>query len=148
MEGEPLGRALGLTAKAMRERFDQQLAAVGSSLVSWLILRAASDNPGISQRQLAALLGIEGPTLTHHLDRVAADGLVDRARHPADRRVMTVSLTAAGKHHLGRVTAHAERLDAELRSLLSERELRTTLRVLNRLRDHYTKETDAQHPGH
>jgi hypothetical protein len=33
-------------------------------------------------------------------------------------------------------------------SLLSERELRTTLRVLNRLHDHYTKEADVDQAGH
>ncbi|MGI9034340.1 MAG: MarR family winged helix-turn-helix transcriptional regulator [Acidimicrobiales bacterium] len=147
MEDERLGRALALTAKVMRERFDQQLAAVGSSLVSWLILRITAGHPGVSQRQIAAFLGIEAPTLTRHLDRLCGDGLVQRAPHPTDRRAMTVELTAAGKEHLQRVTAYADRLDAELKDLLSERELRTTLRVLNRLHDHYTKDADAHHPG-
>jgi MarR family transcriptional regulator for hemolysin len=46
---------------------------------------------------LAASLGIEGPTLTRHLDRLEELGLIRRDRTGADRRYTRVELTAAGQ---------------------------------------------------
>ena len=137
---EHVGRVLAMTAKVAREAFDEKLVSAGSSLNSYVILKHADFYPGLSQRQLASLLGIEGPTLTHHLDRLTADGLLRRVRHP---RAYCVELTAEGAAHLARVTAFADQCDAEFRTLFTERELSTFLRLLNRIRDRYTKESDV-----
>ena len=40
---------------------------------------------------------LSGPTLTHHLDRMEADGLLTRTRDTGDRRVVHVDLTPAGR---------------------------------------------------
>src|SRR5262249_38805894 len=114
---ERLGRLLALTAKVVRERFDERLTEVGSSLNTYLILKHAGRLQGVSQRQLAELLSIEGPTLTHRLDRLAAEGLARRVRDPLDRRVSRVELTSDGLAHLDRVEAYANKADTEFRSL-------------------------------
>src|SRR2546422_6939069 len=102
---ERLGRLLVLTAKLARENFDAALGEVGSSLNTYIVLKQAAASPGVSQRQLARSLCIEGPTLTHHLDRLAAEGLIRRIRQVEDRRVWSVKLTIKGKEHLNRVEA-------------------------------------------
>jgi MarR family transcriptional regulator for hemolysin len=142
---ERLGRLLALTAKVARERFDERLTAVGSSLNTYLILKHAAYYQGVSQRELAGGLGIEGPTLTHHLDRLAAEGLARRVRDPVDRRVSRVELTADGQAHLDRVEAYVDKADVEFRSLFSKRELDTLVGLLNRIRDHYAKEAHVHH---
>ena len=140
---EHLGRLLSMTAKVARESFDAKLTAAGSSLNAYIILKHVDFYPGLSQRQLAAILGIEGPTLTHHLDRLAADGLLRRVPYPADRRAYCVELTPEGKAHLDRITAFADQSDTEFRTLLTPRELKTLVQLLNRIRDHFTKESDV-----
>jgi MarR family transcriptional regulator for hemolysin len=140
---ERLGRLLVLTAKVVREQFDQDLAAVGSSLNTYVILHNVETRTGVSQRQLATHLGIEGPTLTHHLDRLAAEQLITRVRNPEDRRVHHVELTEAGRAHLERVEAHAQGLDRDLRSLFSPAEAEALSELLTRVRDRYTKEADV-----
>ena len=142
---ERLGRLLALTSKVVKERFDEQLTEVGSSLNTYLILKHAAIYHGVSQRQLAERLGIEGPTLTHHLDRLATEGLACRVRDPQDRRVSRVELTAEGQAHLDRVEAYADKADNEFRNLFSDRELKTLFVLLNRIRDHYTKEAHVHH---
>jgi DNA-binding MarR family transcriptional regulator len=141
---EPLGRLIQLTAKVMREHFDEELAKVGSSLTEFLILKIARENPTVSQRQLAAWLGVESPTLTRHLDRLASDGLVRRVPHPGDRRVFFVDLTPSGHERFTAVLAQIIPLDAELREQMTPRELATLRRILNRLRDRYSKETHVR----
>ncbi|MDQ1427900.1 MAG: hypothetical protein QOK39_1376 [Acidimicrobiaceae bacterium] len=144
---ERLGRLVGMTGKVVREHFDRSLMAVGSSLNTYVVLRTVARCPAVSQRHLATVLGIEGPTLTHHLDRLAHDGLIERARNPADRRVSYVELTPAGQAHLDEVEAYAEQHDKEFRSLFSPSEAATLERLLNRIRDHFTEEADVHDPA-
>jgi MarR family transcriptional regulator, transcriptional regulator for hemolysin len=140
---EHLGRLLSLTAKVAREDFDARLTSVGSSLNTYIILKTADLFPGLSQRRLADVLGIEGPTLTHHLDRLAADGLLRRVPYPADRRAYRIELTPDGKTHLDRVAAYADQADSQFRQMFTPRELKTLFVLLNRIRDHFTKEADV-----
>ncbi|MER5209597.1 MarR family transcriptional regulator [Streptomyces sp. NPDC002838] len=54
------------------------------------------DGP-MTQRALAAQLGVTPRNVTGLLDALEADGLVARAAHPADRRATLVSLTDQGR---------------------------------------------------
>ncbi|MDQ6614898.1 MAG: MarR family transcriptional regulator [Actinomycetota bacterium] len=141
---ERLGRLLALTGKVVREHFDRSLATVGSSLNTYVVLKTAYLRPGVSQRQLAAWVGIEGPTLTHHLDRLASDGLIERVRNQTDRRVCYVELTPAGQAHLDRVEAFAEAQDKEFRSLFTPDEAATLTRLLTRVRERFTEEAHVR----
>jgi MarR family transcriptional regulator for hemolysin len=142
---ERLGRLMALTGKVVREHFDRSLMAVGSSLNTYLVLRTVARGPGMSQRQLAATLGIEGPTLTHHLDRLASDGLIQRVRNLADRRISYVELTPAGRSHLDRVEAYAEVQDKELRNMFTPDEAATLRELLSRTRDRLMEEASVDH---
>jgi len=76
--------------------FNDALAAEGGSLPVWLILSSLRDARPDSQQELARAMGIEGPTLTRHLDQLEAAGLVRRTPDPDDRRAVQVEPTAAG----------------------------------------------------
>ena len=140
---ERLGRMLAMTGKVVRAQFDQDLGAVGSSLNTYVILRTVATTVGLSQRELAAALGIESPTLTRHLDRLAAEGLLVRDRSLGDRRVSQVRLTAAGQAHLDQVESHAAQFDQQLRSLFTPDEAATLAELLTRIRGRYKKEADV-----
>jgi MarR family transcriptional regulator for hemolysin len=140
---ERLGKVLGITAKRTREQFDQALRSAGSSFHVFMVLSHAKRYPGVSQRHLAEQLGIEGPTLVRHVDRLAEEGLVRRVRDERDRRISRVELTPAGEAHLERATVAANRMDAELRTLFTKAELSTLYGLLHRIQDHYSGETDV-----
>jgi MarR family transcriptional regulator for hemolysin len=94
---EPLGRTLVFTAKTMREAFEDTLAAAGGSLGTWVVLSALSDEAEfVSQAALATHVHLEGATITHHVDRLEAAGLVRRRIDPDDRRARRLELTPAG----------------------------------------------------
>jgi MarR family transcriptional regulator for hemolysin len=93
---EPLGRQLVFTAKAMREAFQETLAGAGGSLGTWVVLSALSDVGCVSQAALAGHVHLEGATITHHIDRLEALGLVSRRVSPDDRRVRLLELTEPG----------------------------------------------------
>jgi MarR family transcriptional regulator, transcriptional regulator for hemolysin len=94
--GTPIGLQLARVSKSVGRAFNDALAEVGGSLPVWLILTALRGEAHPSQQQLARAVGIEGPTLTRHLDQLEAAGLVRRVPQPDDRRAVRVEPTDAG----------------------------------------------------
>jgi MarR family transcriptional regulator for hemolysin len=126
----PVGVALARTAKAASAAFDSAMAEAGGSLPIWLVLVSLKTERGASQRAMAESMGIQGATLTHHLNGMEAAGLVTRRRDPENRRVHIVELTESGEQLFGRLRAVAVEFDARLRSGLTEQELDEFVRVL------------------
>jgi len=91
------GRRLNLAAKSTRSYLEQHLAGAGSSFAVWTALSALKAEGPLIQRELAEILNVEGPTLTRHLARMEAEGLIERRRTSADRRAAIVHLTDAGE---------------------------------------------------
>ena len=130
---EPIGQHLTRASKAVSRAFDDALAAQGGSLPVWLIVLQLQGGTHRTQRELAAAVGIEGPTLTHHLNRLEACGTLTRTRDPGNRRVQVVELTAAGRAWFHEMLATVVAFDARLRAGLSERDVAAAHRLLDRL---------------
>jgi len=94
--GTPIGLQLARASKIIGRAFNEALAEVGGSLPVWLILTSLRGEAHASQQQIARAVGIEGPTLTRHLDQLEGAGLVRRVAHPDDRRAVRVEPTEAG----------------------------------------------------
>ena len=74
-----IGALLGETGRAWRYRLDQRLKPLGLSQAKWItLLKLAGAEDGMTQKELAERLGIESPTLARLLDRMAADGWIER----------------------------------------------------------------------
>jgi MarR family transcriptional regulator, transcriptional regulator for hemolysin len=132
---EPVGRALASTAKLVSRAFERELAEAGGSQPVWLILLALKQQSWRTQQQIAAAVGIEGPTLTHHLDGLDKAGLIKRERDPNDRRAVGVELTAAGDKLFLKLAQAAVGFDQRLSAGLSDKQLDAFRSVLGRLRD-------------
>ena len=126
-DGPPLGLLLATTSKAVGRAFNDALGANGGSIPIWLILNALKSEPRRTQLDLARAVGIEGPTLTRHLDGMEQAGLVRRQRGTLDRRAVQVELTRAGHALHGRLLkavisfVAASARDSAFRIILSAR---------------------------
>ena len=67
----------------------------------WLV----RSRPGLSLRELAQAEGISAPSLSAHVDRLEALGLIRRVRSSDDRRRVGLELTSEGRTTLRRVRA-------------------------------------------
>lgn len=131
---EPIGLELTRTSKLVSRAFDDALAAAGGSLPIWLVLVSVKAALHAPQRHIAAAIGVEGPTLTHHLNRLEASGLITRTRDPENRRSHRVELTDAGDALFFDLLRVVRAFDERLTAGFSERELSTVRRLLGRLR--------------
>jgi MarR family transcriptional regulator for hemolysin len=132
---EPLGLHLTRVSKTVSRAFDETLAEAGGSLPAWLVLISLKSRQLASQRELAEAVGIQGATLTHHLDTMESAGLVTRRRDPANRRLHLVELTPAGDALFLRLRDAAMAFDRRLRAGLSEDDVAQLEVLLTRLRD-------------
>lgn len=130
----PIGRRLASAAKEISRAFGEALAAAGGSEHVWLILLALKTQENANQRALAAAVGIQGATLTHHLNAMEEGGLVTRRRDPQNRRIHVVELTPDGEAAFLRMRTAAVDFDRRLRGDLSDDDLEHVGAVLARLR--------------
>src|ERR1700759_1332655 len=120
----PLGLHLNRVARTSSRSFDETLAEAGGSLPVWLVLISLKSRPRASQRELAEAVGIQGATLTHHLNAMESGGLVTRRRDPENRRLHMVELTPDGEALFLRLRDAAAAFDRQLRAGLSDEQTR------------------------
>ena len=89
-----LARASGLVVRSTNERLGRHGLRVRQYSVLTLVCEAQD---GLSQRELAGVLGLDPSQVVLLLDELASAGLVQRTPSPADRRTKLVSATAAGR---------------------------------------------------
>jgi len=142
-----IGRLLALTSKAMRSRADEILAPFDASLTTWIVLQAAMHAPadGLSQRELAHGMGIGGPALVRHLDRLEEKGLVKRRRDDRDRRITRITITPAGRQVHRRLKKVMHEHDEHIRSHIDPGDAAAFERVLHQL---YTSAMEEPTPDH
>jgi MarR family transcriptional regulator, transcriptional regulator for hemolysin len=129
----PIGLLLVQTAKVVRRAFEEALAEVGGSLPTWLVLLTLMHDDHRTQADLAAAIGIQGPTLTHHLNAMESEGLLTRVRNPENRRVHLVELTSEGSEKFQQLRQAAMAFDRRLRNGLSAGQLETLRGLMGQL---------------
>jgi len=132
---DAFGPLLHGVARAWRLKLDERLKPMGLSQAKWRTLMHLSVAPGpLTQAEIAAHLGIEEPTLVTLLHRLEGDRWVARKHAAHDRRCKTVHLAPRAQRVIEQISAAAFKLRHELLDHISPSELRTCMRVLERIR--------------
>jgi len=129
-----IGVAIAQIARRWRARLDQRIAPFGLTEARWLVLLSlARRGDGVTQKDLAARLAIEAPTLVRTLDWLQRQGFVERRAVPTDRRAKTIHLTDKARPLLLRIEAEAAAMRAEILADIPEQDLAACLAVLGRV---------------
>jgi DNA-binding MarR family transcriptional regulator len=88
--------------------FIRTLSSIDLRPAQYSVLSVIAANRGLSQADVAQLLGIERARLVRLLDRLEKRGLTQRLASPVDRRSHALQLTPAGQALLKRARALAE----------------------------------------
>jgi DNA-binding MarR family transcriptional regulator len=94
---EPLERLLVRAGQALQRRARAAAAGHGLSATALEVLGVLVVQDAPSQRDLAGHLRLSPATLTPVLDALEAAGALVRTRDGADRRVVRIAVTAAGR---------------------------------------------------
>ena len=125
-----------LLGRKWRAKVDERLKPTGMTLARFTVLYWVNEAPeGASQRELADVVGIEGPTLVRLLHALEAQGLIERVASNSDRRAKGIRLTAAARpllDELNRVTAEVSH---EYLRKLERRRLPSAIRLATEARE-------------
>jgi MarR family transcriptional regulator, transcriptional regulator for hemolysin len=82
-----IGFIVNKTAKAFVKALDSELREkVGVTVGQWKVMVMLVNQDGLTQKEIAERLGLEGPTLIPIIDKMEKDELVVRKIDPYDRR--------------------------------------------------------------
>ncbi|TQK10331.1 MarR family transcriptional regulator for hemolysin [Herbaspirillum sp. SJZ107] len=132
---ERFSAALHGSARLWRLALDKRLKHLGIGQSGWMtIAMIAKSAQPMSQRALADLVGVEGPSMVSMLDRLERDGFVTRAPSPNDRRVKLAHLTDAGRTVYDEVRKEAEAFRKNLFAGMDQQALAAAAALLETLR--------------
>ena len=128
-----LGFLLKDTSRRYTRRFEERAQALSLTLPQCRALLHLENNEGVSQKRLSELTELDPMTLVRILDRMEADGWVQRRFDPADRRAHTLWLTPKARpvlDHIGQLIAETR---AETLHGLSNEERGKLIELLERV---------------
>ncbi len=129
-----IGFVTNTATKAVTEDFNRRLEKYGTTRIQWIalyfLLRA--DTP-MSQKEMAALMNIQDPSLARLIDRMERDGLLRRIENPMDKRVKFLELTEAGRSKAVALIPQGEAFSNLLLEDITVEEIETFHRVLDKM---------------
>jgi MarR family transcriptional regulator for hemolysin len=132
---ERFSKALHDGARTWRLALDKRLKHLGIGQSGWMtIAMVAKAAEPMSQRALADLVGVEGPSMVSMLDRLERGGFVTRAPSAHDRRVKLVHLTDEGRKVYAEVQSVAESFRSTLVAGLDPQALAAATALLETVR--------------
>ena len=141
-----IGAVIADVARLLRTAFDRRVRTLGITRAQWLVLTRLHRHPGVSQSELADLMEVERASAGRMIDRLEANGWVERRAQNGDRRVKRVYLTPEAERVHRRIWRVAEATVDDALTDLSSRES-AQLRARDAERAHPAIERRAQETG-
>jgi DNA-binding MarR family transcriptional regulator len=134
----PLEDSLGFQVRDLNRLMQRALAARlaphGVAPGAWYFLRVLWEEDGLTQRELAARIGMQEPTAVIALRGMEEAGWITRIRSETDRRKAHVHLTPAGRALRETLLPEARAVIGEATRGLGAEETATLLALLRRAR--------------
>jgi DNA-binding MarR family transcriptional regulator len=111
------------------KRFGERIATIGLTTRMWGALNVLVAEGPITQQALGKSIGMDPSSMVSTIDELESRGLVERRRHPADRRAYALHVTDGGHETLARGRELAREAQDELLAPLTAGE-RDQLREL------------------
>lgn len=129
-----MGFVVNMTAKAFQKSFDIELRKnAGVSLSQWRVVGALVMQPGLTQKEIADKVGIEGATLVPVIDKMEKEGLLKRKPDSSDRRVNRIYLTQKADSLWESMVECALKIRKSSTKNISENDIQTTLETLRKI---------------
>jgi DNA-binding MarR family transcriptional regulator len=109
---------VGKAAQQVARRAREKLEPHGVTPTRYAVLKVLSDAEGRTGAELGARLGIDSATTTGVVDRLAANGLLERRPDPRDRRLQRLFLTLEARSRQPALDFEMDQLNREVESEL------------------------------
>lgn len=139
------GLRFSLLARRWRQSLDLRLAAAGLTDATWPpLVHLEASGGGITQKDLAARMGIDSSTLVRLIDILCRQELIERRSDPDDGRVRLVYLTTAGVSRVANIRATLAKEEEEMLAGIPDIELETMLRHFSTIEQRLCAHADGE----
>lgn len=128
-----IGYELKRAQHALRLRMDEALRGAGVTAPQYAALSVLSEEPGLSNAQLARRSFVTPQTMNSILVKLEANGFVERREHPEHGRVLQAYLTPQGEKLRGECARRVGAVEERMALGLSADERRALLDALRGL---------------
>jgi MarR family transcriptional regulator for hemolysin len=129
-----VGFIVNTTAKAFQKALDAELRKnVGVTISQWRVIGTLTRYPGLTQKEIADRVGIEGSTLVPIIDKMEKDGFVKRKLDNQDRRINRIYLTNKTDDLWNSMIECALRIRKLSTKEIPEEQIKTMLEVLKKI---------------
>jgi DNA-binding MarR family transcriptional regulator len=115
------------------KQFSGRLEELGLTIRMWGALNVLDFEGPLNQQELGKLTNIDPSSMVSTVDDLEAAGLVERRRHPSDRRAHAIHITDGGRETLTRGRQLARGAQEDLLAPLSAQERKQLHELLLRL---------------
>ncbi|WP_092886237.1 MarR family winged helix-turn-helix transcriptional regulator [Roseicitreum antarcticum] len=128
-----LSCALAAAHRTVHQELSRKLKDEGVQVEAWRIMEAIDAESAITMGRLAEIVLLAPPTLTKLVDRMVADGLVQRQISQTDSRHVHLVLSAMGERKRDRVRQFVQAQEAALLERVGADNARMLHNALNSL---------------
>jgi len=129
-----VGFVVNNTAKLFQRSLDLELRKnVGVTLSQWRVVSSLVLQPGLTQKEIADKMGIEGATLVPVIDKMEKEGLLKRKQDSSDRRVNRIYLTSKADSLWESMTSCALKIRKSSIRNISDGDIHITLDTLRKI---------------
>ncbi|MDT0551936.1 MarR family winged helix-turn-helix transcriptional regulator [Urechidicola vernalis] len=142
---DTLGPWMGKTMKLMDIYFHDYFKQnnIDISKKQWIILKVLSDEDGRVQNDLAFVTNRDKTSLTRLLSGMEKKNLVARIPSKLDKRINHIHLTKNGNLLYQKTKPIIQQLLNNIQEPLTETEIRDTIRVMQKLKEHLITKIDS-----
>ena len=133
-----VGFIINDVARLLRRNFDRKAQNLGLTRAQWQVLAHLKRKDGQRQNELADLLEVQPITLGRLVDRLEADGWVERRNDPEDRRAKRIFLTEKVAPVLSEIQAISAAVREEAQTGLAAEDRERLLHILLHMRENLT----------
>ena len=134
-------------ARLLRVDADKRARLHGMTRAQWGILIWLERQPGISQKELSELLGVEPITVARLIDRLESRGMVERRPDPRDRRIWRLHLLRPAHDVLHEIDDQRAEMTRMVTARIDPESIEIMTEALMRMKATLTQEAHASRRG-
>lgn len=118
------GISFSLLARRWRKTIEAHLSDAGLTDATWVpLVHLKESGGGTTQKELAALVGVEASSLVRVIDILVREGLIKRQRAETDGRANLIHLTPEGEIRVATIRSELSKAEAAILSQISDNQI-------------------------
>jgi DNA-binding MarR family transcriptional regulator len=134
-------------ARLVRVEADRRARLQGMTRAQWALLLTLERNPGLSQKEVADLLEVEPISVARLVDRLEANGLIERRPDLSDRRIWRLHLLPAAASALDQIRVQRAALAALINANIPQPVHNAMVQGLQQMKSNIMRMPGAAAPG-